>query len=116
MTELDKLERYLREHGYKYERYDHLPTKEERERAYASMPADVAEKYLPYLERHQIVVYNDKDRRAWDVICHKGSYGYESGLLEAMGSPIVRKSDGDGVAGFLTAEDVIRRLEGHHES
>lgn len=77
MTELDKLEGYLQKHGYKYDRYEHFPTKEERERAYGSMSADAAGKYLPYLERHQIVVYNDKGRRMWDAICNKGSYGYE---------------------------------------
>ena len=43
MTELDKLEKYLQKHGYKYERYEHFPTKEERERAYGSMSADAAE-------------------------------------------------------------------------
>ena len=114
MTELDKLEKYLQGHGYKYDRYEHFPTKEERERAYGSMSADAAEKYLPYLERHQIVVYNDKGRRMWDAVCHKGSYGYEHGLLEVMGDPVVKKTDGDRGAGFLTAEDVIRRLEENH--
>ena len=61
--------------------------------------------------RHQLVVLDKNGRVLWDAICHKGSYGYEQGLLEVMGSTVVLPSDGDSVAGFLTAQDVIDRLE-----
>ena len=81
-TQLELLEEYLAAHSINYER-----------------------------QKEQIIVFDSKGDRLWDVVCRKGSYGYEEGLLEAMGSPIVRWSDGDSVVGFLTAQDVINRLE-----
>lgn len=90
MSELNKLEKYLKEHGIKYDRND----REKTEKA---------------LDFHQIVVYND-EKPIWDVICHTGSYGYEQGLLEVMGS-IVSKDVGDSVEGWLTADEIIKRLE-----
>ena len=62
------------------------------------------------VDKHQILV-KDEDRVViWDAICHFGSYGYEEGLLEIMGT-LVRPEDRDSVAGWLTAEDVIKRIE-----
>lgn len=86
LGELDKLERYLAEHGYKYERI---------ERFYVDMSG-----YM----YHQIVVFRN-GRQWWDVICQRGSFGYEEGLLEGYGELF------DEAEGFLTAEDVIARLE-----
>ena len=83
--ELDKLEQYLKDHEIPYERID---------------------KYTIPVDQHQIVVPGFLNRE-WDAICHKGSYGYEDGLLEIMGS-ISRSED---VEGWLTAEDVIERIE-----
>lgn len=97
LTELNKLEEYLKSHSIQYERID-------QDRIYD-------QGYLMELERHQICVpVEESDRREWDAICQWGSYGYEEGLLEIMGS-IVCKEDGDSVAGWLTAEDVIKRIE-----
>lgn len=45
----------------------------------------------------------------WDAICHKGSYGHESGLIEVMGAPVCQ-SDCDDVEGWLTAQDILDRL------
>ena len=90
MSELDKLEAYLKEHGYIFRRID----------------GD--QEFMP---RHQIVVYDKRGCRIWDAVCHYGSYGFERGLLEVMGKPVVLKSDGDAVVGWLTAQDVINRLE-----
>lgn len=95
MSELDKLEEYLKEKGYLYDRID-----DEKEYWYSLG-----------LDRHQIIVYDGDGKRQWDVICQEGSYGYSDGLLEAMGAPIVKKSDGDSVVGRLYASDVIARLE-----
>lgn len=86
LKELDKLEAYLKEKGYDYERID-----EEK----------------GYINKHQIIVYKDGER-SWDVICHMGSYGYEQGLLEAKGFDLIEHDD---VEGSLTAQDVIDRLE-----
>ncbi len=90
MKELDKLEMYLKEHGYEYTRED----------------VDVE----PYTDLHQIVVYKN-GQRLWDAICHHGSYGYEEGLLEIMGDIVWYDIDGDSVRGWLTANDVIARIE-----
>lgn len=83
LTQLDKLEKYLKENGIKYERIDTKDT-------------------------HQINVPNSKDKE-WDAICHYGSFGYKEGLLEIYGS-IVPKNVGDTVEGYLTAEDVVNRI------
>lgn len=87
--ELDKLEAYLKEHGYEYIRED-----------------DDSKQ----LNIHQIIVY-ENDIRKWDAICHYGSYGYEAGLLEIYGDIVWADIDGDSVRGWLTAEDVIARIE-----
>lgn len=84
LTQLDKLEEYLKESGFKYERIDTKDT-------------------------HQINVPNSKDKE-WDAICHYGSYGYKEGLLEIYGS-IVPEDIGDTVEGYLTAEDVVNRMD-----
>lgn len=102
LTELNKLEEYLKSHGIQYERIDHGKTNN-------------AMGWVMMLERHQICVpVEDAERREWDAICHWGSYGYEEGLLEIMGS-IVCEEDGDSVAGWLTADDVIKRIEKRKE-
>lgn len=92
MSELDKLEKYLKEHNIPYERID------------------VAAEEVP-MDRHQILVKDKDGDEIWDAICHFGSYGYKQGLLEIMGT-LVRPEDRDSVVGWLTAEDIIRRIEG----
>lgn len=89
MKELDKLEQYLKEHEYCYIREDDDSN---------------------YMNRHQIIVFDSEAQREWDAICHRGSYGYEQGLLEIMGT-IVNNDCGDSVEGYLTADDIIKRLE-----
>lgn len=44
----------------------------------------------------------------WDAICHSGSYGHERGLLEIMRTIV--KVDDDEVEGWLTAEEILQRL------
>ncbi len=86
MTELDKLEQYLNEHHYLIRRIDdnHSP-----------------------IGIHQIRVYNKETGMfEWDAICHYGSFGYKQGLLEVMG--IITTEE---VEGYLTAADIIERLE-----
>ena len=46
----------------------------------------------------------------WDVICHSGSYGHEQGLLEVMGTVARVDDDDDDVEGWLTAEEILQRL------
>ena len=91
MSELDKLEKYLKEHGYEYTRedVDDIPL---------------------YGVVNQIIVYKDGER-LWDAVCHPGSYGYEEGLLEIYGEIVWHDIDGDSVRGWLTADNVIARIE-----
>lgn len=101
LTELNKLEKYLRGKHIPYERIDQ---------------DQILDQYglARQLERHQICVPDANYPWSWDVICNWGSYGYEEGLLEIKGS-IVSENDGDSVAGYLTADDVIRRIENYVE-
>lgn len=91
MSELDKLEKYLKEHGYEYKRID-------------------TERTPLTTERHQVIVYNNGEW-FWDAICQPGSYGYKEGLLEIMGYIVWYDIDDDSVRGWLTADDVIARIE-----
>lgn len=91
MNELDKLERYLGLKNIRYERID--------------------EELGEYWNRHQLIIYNDAGKRVWDAICNRGSYGYSEGLLEIYGT-IVRPC-GDSVEGWLTADDLIERIESY---
>lgn len=92
-TELDTLEMYLKCRDIEYKRYD--------------CNEEFNEEGITFvLDRHQIVVGNGE----WDAICQKGSFGYEEGLLEIMGE-IVPDTIGDCVEGYLTAWEVIDRIE-----
>ena len=90
LTEMNKLEEYLKAHGIEYKRRDTEETPDE-------------------LDWHQIIVHDQ-----WDAICHYGSYGCEQGLLEIMGALVDIEKDGDSVVGWLTADDVIARIERRH--
>ena len=94
LTELDKLEKYLREKHIPYERID----RDEILNQYG---------HASQLERHQICVpVENEELKEWDMICNWGSFGYEEGLLELYGS----LCDGD-VIGWLTAAEVIGMIE-----
>ena len=98
LTELNKLEEYLKINSIPYERID----KEDK-------PLDDDHPYaLVEFEHHQIVVY-ENGKRVWDAICHRGSYGAEEGLLEIYGEIVPPEVD-DSVEGGLTAENVIERM------
>ena len=88
-NELDKLEEYLIDHRITFES-------------------------IHKMGWHQICVPESGENCRWDAICHRGSYGYEQGLIEIYGE-LVTEEDGDSVVGWLTAEDVIRRLEKKNE-
>lgn len=94
MSELDKLEKYLRENGYEVERIDEEPKNS-----------------IFDFNRHQVLVFDEDGNCKWDAICQFGSYGYKEGLLEVYGDTVVFPEDGDSVVGWLTAKDVIARLK-----
>lgn len=100
MSELNKLARYLHEIKMPFSQYDCNKEYDEDD-------------FIIKLDRHQICV-PDQDTPVWDVICQYGSYGYEQGLLEAYGAIVDEEEDGNTVAGYLTAEDVIARMKKYH--
>ena len=57
---------------------------------------------------YQIIAYKN-GVRSWDAVCHGGSYGHTEGKLEIMGD-IVDNSVDDNVEGYLTADEILRRL------
>ena len=64
----------------------------------------------------QVIVYDNEGNRLWDAVINKGSYGSERGLLEVMGSAIVKKvslmgdDDEDEVLGWLTADEILEKI------
>ena len=97
MSELNKLAEYLHEIKMPFMQYE------------CNRQWDVDD-CIVMMDRHQICVPN-QEYPIWDAICQKGSHGYEEGLLEIYGVIVDEATDGDTVVGWLTAEDVIKRLE-----
>ena len=93
LSEMDKLEAYLKENNIPHERIDEYE----------------GSKYAPQIDRHQICVPSTELPWEWDVICHFGSYGYKEGLLEGMGNIF----GGGDPEGWLTADDVIERIKNY---
>ena len=98
MSELDILAQYLKKHNIPFERYD-------CDKIFA-----LDDDYTFHLDRHQICVPSQK-YSLWDAICQQGSYGYEDGLLEIYGDIVETETCGEVVEGYLTAQDVIERIE-----
>ena len=58
---------------------------------------------------YQVEVKDPKTQEyKWDAVCHSFSYGNDQGLLEIMGEIV--DNDYDAVEGWLTAEDILKRL------
>nr|UVY31379.1 MAG: hypothetical protein [Bacteriophage sp.] len=53
----------------------------------------------------QIIAYDAAGNRIWDGIWGWGSYGFEQGLIEAMGAQLLGHDD---VEGWLTARQVTK--------
>lgn len=106
LTELNKLEEYLKTNNYLYKRID----KPGESFSYRDGSVELIN------DRHQIRVYRNErdmseDLTIWDVICHFGSYGCDEGLLEIMGYPVDDPPWGDDVEGYLQANDIIQLIE-----
>ena len=89
LTELDKLERMLKDAGVKYERIDEedgtpVFTWEFHQLRH---PEPFGEKWL------------------WDVVCNSASYGHEKGLLEIWGRNISEPE------GWLGAEECFEKIK-----
>lgn len=55
----------------------------------------------------QIVVTKNGEYQ-WDAIRTPFSYGYDEGLLEVMGKPLIGHN---GIMGYRTAEDVLKMMK-----
>lgn len=74
--------------------------------------ADIPYEYREYLNGCQIHFHYDM-KDGWSVIENDISYGREKNLLEISGSIMTdeeKEREDDTVLGFLTAEDVFRRI------
>ena len=102
LAEFDKLEIYLRAKGYDIQRVD-------TDAVYDDLRCLI-------IGQHQIFVYRG-DRVDWSASCQMGSAGYDEGLIQVCGN-ICRQIKPDSNAmsiGWLTADDIIRALEGQHD-
>ena len=99
LKELDKLEKYIVEKGISYDRFDEAGRIDEETGCMLKG------------NKHQIYVPKRGEDWEWAVFCQNGSEGYEAGRLELYGDLVDVDKEGDMVVGFLTADDVIRRLE-----
>lgn len=99
MTELDKLEELLKEKGYPYIRV---------EDPFVYNGRDIGTHRIDVFESEE---HKSKYNRIFDAICQDGSIGYESGLLEVFGEPVIPNSSGDAVCGNMTAKEVMQLYE-----
>ena len=74
---------------------------------------------IPYEDHPEPLVLSVMDRvwykRDGNVICSAiwgvGSYGYKDGLIEIMGLLTEEERERDDVVGYLTPEEVFRRIK-----
>ena len=65
----------------------------------------------------QVIVCDANGNWLWDAVCHQHSYGGNQGLIEVMEQSkenyilTEEERECDDVLGYLTAEDIIKRLE-----
>lgn len=91
LKEFEKLEEFLKENEVSYEKFESNEL---------------------FFEKHILFVPN-REHPSWDAAITTGTYGSSEGLLEICGD-IVEKDEDDSyyseVEGYLTADDVIRKL------
>lgn len=91
-----------------------------RYQAILKLDALLTEKGIPhtlqkYMDGWQVIYPEDGEKRVMDAIEHCGSYGNEENLLEIMGLLTPEEEEDDSVLGYLTAEEVCKRIEQHWE-
>lgn len=84
------------------------------------LDAMLTEKQIPhtcqkFMDGWQVIYPEDGEKRVMDAIEHFGSYGEEEDLLEIMGLLTPEEEKDDNVLGYLTAEEVCKRIEQHWE-
>ena len=68
-----------------------------------------------FLDGWQVCYPSSCGDRVLSAIEHLGSYGRERDLIEIMGLLTPEEEVCDQVAGYLTAENVFRRIKRHYE-
>ena len=58
--------------------------------------------------------YPSRKDNVMDAISHEYSYGGDEGLIEIMGLLTEEEAEYDNVVGYLTAEDVYKRIVRHY--
>lgn len=67
----------------------------------------------PYKKGYQICYPEDGEKKVCSVIEHSFSYGNKQDLLEIMGLLTEEEMKQDEVVGYLTADDVFKRIANH---
>lgn len=118
MTEMQKLDKYLTEHNIEHTYGRRWPETDKRQnimRVTATGAIYHTKKENAIDGGWQIVVKDDSGNYLWDAICGYGSYGFDRGLIEIMGY-IVSEDVCDSVEVWLTADEVIERIEKYYTS
>lgn len=108
MNELDKLQGYLERKGYSVKRVDKV-----RASKYGNRAQKRGEEWADFGTKHEIwASISDKNIR-FTAICSWGSLGFRKGLIELTGPSSIMhpKNEYDGFEGWLTAQEIIDRLE-----
>ena len=63
---------------------------------------------------YQITIYDDNGNRILSAIEGAGGYGFEDNLIEIMGLLTPEEQESEAVKGWLTAEEVFKRIEGYY--
>ena len=115
MTELEKLDRYLTDHKYPHTKNclpyfddDGILITSEFNQIIVFRPMNLPAAF-PHLELHSASIENPVGMERWfDVACVPNTYGYDEGLLESSGTLFGEEVY---IAGNLTADNIIKRLE-----
>lgn len=79
--------------------------------------AGIPHTFKKFMDGWQVCYPTDEDKngRIADAVEHYGSYGKDDDLLEIMGLLTEEEREQDGVLGYLTAENVFKRMNKHWE-
>lgn len=66
------------------------------------------------LDGWQVIYPEEGEKRVVDAIEHYGSYGKDEDLLEIMGLLTPEEEEDNSVLGYLSAEEVFKRIWNHH--
>ena len=85
--EIEKLHKMLTDAGIEHEWHNHI------------------------VSGYQIIMYKKDGERLISAIEGYGTYGYKADLIEIMGLLTPEEEEHDSVVGWLTAEEVFRRIK-----